>query len=245
MSINGKKSTPALAVQTVRRAVRRLGGDPDEYSGAIQMATATPTGVGLKTSSSSSVAIALATFSALSRTSYEPRDILDCSVSASLEAGVSVTGALDDAASCLLGGVNFADNSRRRILSSAKLGSRLKVVIKVPKAKSQRHSVSLATVRRFSSVAESIFRIGRKGNIWRAMTLNGLLYSSIYDYAPSDAFEALEAGAVGAGLSGTGPAVAAVFDRRGHPDRLAQLWEDGGADVIRTETSDGGAIVGR
>lgn len=243
VSFDGKKSASGLALQTVRRAIKKIGRDPESYSGSIQTTTSTPIGVGLKTSSSSSVAIALATFSAFGMTSYKPSDILECSVSASLAAGVSVTGALDDAASSLLGGANFADNSQRRILSSARLGRPLNVVIKVPESESRRALVSVGAVRKFSKIAESIFRMGMDGNIWKAMTLNGLLYSSIYGYPSSDALRALEAGAVGAGLSGTGPAVAAVFDGQGDAKRLARLWEEGGARVIRTETSDGGATI--
>ncbi len=244
VSLNGRRTESILIVQTVRRAIRKLGRDPNRYSGSIETTTSAPIGVGLKTSSSSSVAVALATFSAFGSTAYRPREVLDCSVSASLSAGVSVTGALDDAASCLLGGVNFADNSNGRILSTAALGRHLKVVIKVPKGRSRRGRASLTDARKFSSIAESIFKIGRGGNIWKAMTLNGLLYSSIYGYSPSDAMVALEAGALGAGLSGTGPALAAVFDRNGEPDEIARDWKAGGARVIVTETSDGGAAIG-
>ena len=243
-SLNGRKSESALVVQTVGCAIRKLGRDPGRYSGSIQTTTSAPVGVGLKTSSSASVAVALATFSAFGRTTYRPREILDCSVSASLSAGVSVTGALDDAASCLLGGVNFADNSNGRVLSTAALGRRLKVVIKVPEGRSRRGQADLKEVRKFSKMAESIFRIGRKGSVWKAMTLNGLLYSSIYRYHSSDALRALEAGALGAGLSGTGPALAAVFDENGKPDELAKEWKDSGAKVITTETSDEGATLG-
>ncbi|MDG6953113.1 MAG: shikimate kinase [Nitrososphaerota archaeon] len=244
VSLNGRKTESTLVVQTVRHAIRKLGRDPSRYSGSIQTATSAPIGVGLKTSSSSSVAVALATFSAFGRTAYRPSEALDCSVSASLSAGVSVTGALDDAASCLLGGVNFANNSSGRILSTAALRRQLKVVIKVPKGKSRRGQVSLNEVRKFSKTAESIFRVGRRGGVWKAMTLNGFLYSSIYGYHPLDALRALEAGALGAGLSGTGPAFAAVFDESGKPNEIAKDWKDGGATVIETETSDRGAVIG-
>ncbi len=240
--VNGRDSTQSLAVHTFRRSVRKLGYDPGRFSGVVKTNSLAPIGVGLKTSSSASVAIALATYRAFGRTSYEPRDILDCSVSASLAAGVSITGALDDAASCLLGGANFADNSRRKVLSSARLGRRLKVVVKLPGGGSRRLSVSPASIRMFSKASRYIFGAAMKGDIWKAMTLNGLLYSSIYGYPAADTLEAMEAGAAGAGLSGTGPAVAAVFEGAGS-ERLARAWEGAGANVIRTETSDGGAVI--
>jgi shikimate kinase len=243
-SLNGERAQSALAETTVLRTIKMLRKNPNEYSGSIDTKTSAPVGVGLKTSSSSSVAIALATVSAFGKSSYKARDILDCSVSSSLASGVSITGALDDAASCLHGGVNFTDNSTRRVFSSARLGEQKIVVVKVPRGRSRRGSVDRGYLRRFSEVADSIFAVGREGGVWKAMTLNGLLYSSIYGYPPGDALNALEAGAEGAGLSGTGPAVAAVCDDKESADKVARIWEDGHARVIMTETSDGGAKIG-
>jgi shikimate kinase len=244
VSLNDKRLNSSLAVQTVRLAIRKLGEDPGGYSGSINTKTSVPIGVGLKTSSSSSTAIALATFSAFGKNSYEVEDVLECSVSASLAARASVTGALDDAASCLLGGANFADNSTRRILSSIRLGDPMTVLIRVPPVRSRRALIGLDYVKKFSNIAESIFTMGRDGSIWKAMTLNGLLYCSIYGYQPSDSLEALEEGALGASLSGTGPAVAAVLDSHDSSVKLAEIWKKGGAKVIRTETTDGSATIG-
>jgi len=48
------------------------------------------------------------------------------------------------------------------------------------------------------------------GQIWDALTLNGLAYSSILGRDSRPALCAIEAGALGAGLSGKGPAIVAV-----------------------------------
>ena len=240
---NGRQVESALAFHTLRRTIRMLGRDPHAYSGSVETASLAPTGVGLKTSSSASVAITLAVLSAFG-SRYPDAEVLGCSVSASLTSGVSITGAMDDAASCLLGGVNFVDNSSGRILSRVSLKRSLPVLIRVPGEESRRADVPTRYVRRFSEVADSIFKIGIEGNAWKAMTLNGLIFSSIYSYAPSAALRAIERGALGSGLSGTGPAVAAVFDDERDAGRLARDWADDGAEVIRTTTSDGGATVG-
>ncbi len=244
VSMNGRRQTSSLAVEAIRGAIGICGKDPAGYSGSIETTTTAAVGVGLKTSSSSSVAIILATLSALGVSSYEPEEVARCSASSALTAGVSVTGAMDDAASSLLGGTNFTDNSRMKIVSSAPVGRRLPVIIMVPTRKSRRASVEVNYVRRFSKISQSIFSLGRQGKIWKAMTLNGLLYCSIYGYPPIDALQAMEGGALGAGLSGTGPAVAAVFEDRKEAEQLARVWEEGGSKVIRTETSDGGATFG-
>ena len=141
--------------------------------------------------------------------------------------------------------MNFVDNSSRRILSRIRLGRALHVLVRVPREESKRGSIRREYARRFSNLADSIFRIGMEGSTWKAMTLNGLMYSSIYGYDPSDALQALEAGALGSGLSGTGPAVAAVFERQNEAESLARSWAEGGAQVIRTMTSDGGATLGQ
>jgi shikimate kinase len=242
--MNGRKTRSLLALEAVRGAIKINGKDPSRYSGSVETTTSTPVGVGLKTSSSSSVAIILATLSALGANTYESSEVARCSASSALAAGVSVTGAMDDAASCLLGGTNFTNNLKMKIVSSAPIGRKLPAIIKVPPRKSRRASVEVGHVRKFSKLALSIFSVGRQGEIWKAMTLNGLLYCSIYGYSTFDALQAMEGGALGAGLSGTGPAVAAVFEDRKEAERLARIWERGHSKVIRTETSDGGATIG-
>lgn len=240
----GKETESQLALNSLRRAILMLGRDPRRYSGSLDTRTSAPVGVGLKTSSSASVAIALAVCDAFGEGSPPTAAVLDCSVRSSFSSGASVTGAMDDAASCLLGGANFVDNSSKRILSRVRLGRALQVLITVPREESRRGSVRTRYVRRFSRIADSIFRMGLEGETWKAMTLNGLMYSSIYGYDPSLALRAVEAGALGSGLSGTGPSVAAVFESQNDVKRLGADWTEGDAQVIRTTTSDGGATVG-
>jgi len=55
-----------------------------------------------------------------------------------------------------------------------------------------------------------VHREALKGNCWSALTLNGLLYSAALGYDTSSVRDALQAGAIAAGLSGKGPAVAAI-----------------------------------
>src|SRR3989442_1817827 len=70
------------------------------------------------------------------------------------------------------------------------------------------------------------------------MRVNWLLCSPIRGYAPGPAMGALRAGALGAGLSGRGPAVAAVFDRRSRGvAKLLDSWRADGGRVIVTETN--------
>jgi shikimate kinase len=242
--VNGISVKSPLAIQTLDNAFRILGEVSGKYSGVVKTRTTVPTGVGLKTSSSSSVAIALAVFSAFGARVYDKKEILNISATSSLRAGVSLTGAMDDAASCLSGGLNFTDNSAKSVLSSTRLGRSFPVLIRIPRVRSRRRRVARSSLRRFSRVAESIFSLGREGRIWKAMTLNGLLFSSIYGYPSDDSIEAVAVGALGASLSGTGPAVAAVLNDNRDLKRLAATWGRGDAKLIRTETVDEGAKNG-
>ena len=238
-SINGRRIESALGVETVRRAIRSVGKDPEDFSGRVMTRTAVPIGVGLKTSSSSSTAIALAVRAALGVKAFDPKTALDCSVEASLASGASVTGALDDAAGCLLGGLNMTDNIERKIIKSKLFEKGLKVLIKVPKAKSRRESVDPKFVRMFGGLTDIFFEMSLRGDPWTAMILNGMTYSSILKYDPFPALVAVEHGALGAGLSGTGPAVAAVFEpsKRSEMDALAEQWRTDGSNVIETESN--------
>jgi len=237
--VNGRSSDSSLALETVRRAIKTAGKDPDSFSGRVQTTSSVPIGVGLKTSSAASTSIALAVFAALGQKAFDPKKVLDCSVEASLASGASITGALDDAAGCLLGGLNMTDNPARKVVSSKLFDKKLKVVIRVPKTRSRRESVDPQFIRRFAGLTNLFFEMSLKGDYWRAMVLNGMAYSSILKYDPFPALRAVELGALGAGLSGTGPAVAAVFD----PSKLAEIdaltkdWGSDGSSVIETETN--------
>lgn len=236
---NGKKAESSLALETVRRAIKGTGKDPEAYSGKVMTTSSVPVGVGLKTSSASSTAIAIAVYAALGQKAFDPKKVLDCSVEASLASGASVTGALDDAAGCLLGGVNMTDNLARKVVSSRLFDKKLRVVIKVPKARSRRESVDPRFIRTFRDLTDLFFEMSLKGDYWRAMVLNGMTYSSILKYDPFPALLAVEHGALGAGLSGTGPAVAAVFNpSKSHEiEALTREWASDGSSVIETETN--------
>jgi shikimate kinase len=238
VEINGERAESRLVVEIVASVIRSCGESPKEYSGTISTSSNIPIGVGLKSSSSSSAAVALATSAAL-RKELSMRRIMLCSAEASLKAGVSITGAFDDVAGCLLGGLNLTDNNRRIVVRSTPLRRSFKVLIKVPESSSGRVRVDVVSVRKFSSLATAAFEMSLRGDVWTAMTMNGLLYSTILGYDPGPAMGALKAGALGAGLSGRGPAVAAVFDRRNREGvgKLLDSWQADGGRVIVTETN--------
>jgi shikimate kinase len=238
--INGTKQPESrLAIETVNAVMRAAGRDPKAFSGEIRTVSRVPLGVGLKTSSASSCAIALALFAAIGQKAFDPKKIMNCSVEASLASSASITGAMDDAASCLLGGLNLVDNLGRRVERSQLFKKTMKVLIKVPNVQSRRVALDLQHLKMFGKIAEIPYKMSMEGDPWRAMTINGNLYSALLGYDPLPALLAIEHGALGASLSGTGPATAAVFEPNMEKEfkALAEAWASDGSEVIETETN--------
>jgi len=238
--INGAEERESrLAMETVAAVFRVAGKDPKAFNGEIRTESSVPLGVGLKTSSASSCAMALALFAAIGQKAFDPTKVMNCSIEATLASGTSITGAMDDAASCLLGGLNLVDNTARRVERSQLFKKTMKVLIKVPKIESRRASADLDHVRMFGKIAEIPYRMSMDGDPWRAMTINGTLYSALFGYDPKPALLAIEHGALGASLSGTGPATAAVFEPTMEKEMkvLAEEWGSDGSAVIQAETN--------
>ncbi|MDA4128306.1 MAG: shikimate kinase [Thaumarchaeota archaeon] len=238
-TVNGDETAYDLPAQAVKQTLIASHLDPGKYWGTIETRSSIPMGVGLKSSSSTSVAVSLAVFDALGKDDINVEMVLGCSVRASLKSKVTITGALDDAASCLLGGVNMTDNLRIKLIRSRPLRRRLKVLIRVPPEKSRRESIDLGDAKKLSRICDALFRMSLGGSYWAAMTLNGILYSTLLGYPPGPAMHAIELGAIGAGLSGTGPAVAAVFDPADNKvvEGLRRDWSSDGSIVLETTTN--------
>ena len=147
---------------------------------------------------------------------------------------------MDDSAACLLGGINLVDNLGRKVERSKLFDKTLKVLIQGAQAQEPgAAAVDVAQVRKLGKVAEVLYKMSMEGDLWRAMTLNGTLYSAIYGYDGRAALQAVEHGALGASLSGTGPATAAVFEPKMAEEmkKLAEAWSSDGSTVIETETN--------
>ena len=74
------------------------------------------------------------------------------------------------------------------------------------------------------------------------MVLNGLLYCSALGFSPEPILMALEAGAKGASLSGTGPSYVALVDKK-RARGVADVWGVLEGSTIFTHTSNIGARI--
>ena len=171
----------------------------------ISVKTEIPSGYGLKSSSAISSVISLAC-AKLFKPKATDLEILRDGVHASIQSKVSITGAFDDACACYFGGFAVTDNTNIKIIKSEKAPDDLSAIIFVPKS---RRRGNVKKLRTLENVFAQAWELASKSEYWNAMTLNGLA-TTILGSDPRILTELIESGALGASVSGNGPAIAAV-----------------------------------
>ncbi|RLI23240.1 shikimate kinase, partial [Candidatus Bathyarchaeota archaeon] len=229
--VNDPSESTRLIEKTVKRILRYFRLE-DKFGAYVETRSNIPIARGLKSSSVAANAISLATLSALDRT-LDDLTVVKLGVEASIDAGVTVTGAFDDASASYFGNITVTDNLKRRILKTFKPEIK-NVLIYVPEEKYYTAESDVSKMRVFEKEVKAIHRLALEGDYWTAMTLNGILYSSILGFSPEVAISAIENGAVAAGLSGKGPAVAAVVSDRDLA-RVERAWSELEGRVIQAK----------
>lgn len=209
-------------------------------SGAkIRTASGIPVASGLKSSSAAANATVLAAARA-ARRDIDPLEAVRIGVQAALDAGVSITGAFDDACASMLGGVVLTDNREKKLLKRERLES--EVVIYVPDRQAYSARTNVRRSRLVAPWVEMAFALAAQGEYRRAMALNGFLYCSALGFSPEPMMAALELGVEGVSLSGTGPSCVALASGTQAAD-LAAAWSAYPGRVIRTKTVNDGAFI--
>ncbi|MDI9618252.1 shikimate kinase [Methanothermobacter sp.] len=221
-----------------------------EHYGAdtgVRVVTASdlPVASGLSSSSAASNATVMAVSELISEEfQLEPmdgREMLNMAVDASLRAGVTVTGAYDDASASFYGGLTVTDNMARRILCRREMENQ-KVLIYMPDRKSLTAQSDVPRMKLLAPWVDMAFREVLKGRVHSALTLNGILYCASLGFDPGIALDALEAGALSAGLSGTGPAFVALADEDS-AGKVIDSWENLEGNVTLTSVDNEGTHV--
>ena len=209
-----------------------------------------PIASGLSSSSATSNAVVLATIHALLNTyeikpntniSLDDMGIINLAVDSSLQAGVTITGAFDDASASYLGGLTITNNLQRKIIRRDKWNEH-NILIYMPDKKSLTRDADVARMKLLAPWVKLAFKEALNGNIHQALTLNGFLYCTALHYNPDIALDALEAGAVAAGLSGTGPSFVAIADDNNSP-LIMDAWKSYPGKVISTKVDNQGTKV--
>ena len=225
-----------LIVRCVEKVLERFKVD---LGGTVRTWSEVPVASGLKSSSTAANAAVLATLDALG----EEMDLVEAAkigVAAAKEVGVTITGALDDALASMLGGVVVTDNRAMRLLRREELDST--VLLLIPEKKLFSKDTNVKRSRLISPLADVAFDLAMSGDYGRAMTLNGFAYCAALGLSPEPMLLALESGAWGTSLSGTGPAYAALVGDDEAGD-LESRWLGLGGRVVRTRTNNEPAQV--
>ncbi|MEM1873664.1 MAG: shikimate kinase, partial [Acidilobaceae archaeon] len=152
-----------------------------------------------------------------------------------LIAGVSVTGAFDDAVAAYHGGVSFTNNLKREIIALRDPPLDLVVVIN---AIGGRRALDIDALRRHSEFFGEVFSIALRGDLLKAMTLNGMMIAKTLGYDIETVRRALSLGALAAGVSGNGPSLFAIT-REGDEGPLLDLFiAKGEGEVIVTRPAE-------
>lgn len=214
---------------------------PDAPGGVVRTESEVPTAAGLKSSSAAANAAVLATADALGLAGdIDHEDACRLGVQAAREAGVTVTGAFDDASASMLGGLTVTDNTEDELLAREEVD--WEALVWTPPERAYSADADAERCELVAPMAELVEELALAGEYGRAMTVNGLAFSAALGFSADPAVEAM-AHVDGVSLSGTGPSVVAVGDAAGL-DAVADIWGDRPGETLRTETrSTGGRYL--
>jgi shikimate kinase len=219
----------SLIEKTVTRIFQYFDME-DKFGAKIKTWSNIPIARGLKSSSAAANAVSLATIKALNK-KIDDLSIISFGVDAAFEAGVTITGAFDDACASFFGDVVITDNSKRKLLRHTRVSEEATVLFFVPKQKAYSANTNISRLKSVKSFVNLAFNEAMQGNYWNALSLNGFIYSSILGYNPDLALESLEAGALASGLCGKGPTVTAVVTDD-NIDQVKSIFEKYEGDII-------------
>ena len=204
VEVVGEQTDTGLARICVRRALESIGADPS-VGYHLSVSSDIPPSRGLKSSSSVCNAVIKAVYSAHGAEA-DVMDIIELGVQCAKEARVTVTGSFDDAVGCELGGFIVTDNRTDTILRKEPVDP-MDAIVFVPERVKVR--VPRESYEARAADMEMIKEVCLRDPL-AAMTMNGRLIAEITGESQEIIDDLLEAGALAAGISGTGPAVAAL-----------------------------------
>jgi len=228
---------PRGSGSTVVRAAARaaLGRFAPGWTGRLRLEirSTIPVARGLKSSSAvgSSVILATARAAAASPSAVEVARVC---AEVGRATGMSATGAFDDAVAGLTAGGVVTDNRRDEELCRFAVDPDLGVALWVPDRRHPRSPLLRQRFRRNPALAQRAVDAALEGDWARAMEANSALVEAAMGYRYARLHEAAaRAGAVAAGVSGMGPAFAALAPGRRLRAVVASLPRQGRRRAVR------------
>ncbi|MDC0169146.1 shikimate kinase [Candidatus Nitrosopelagicus sp.] len=169
-----------------------------------------PTGYGLKSSSAISSAVILSCAKAFGK-NMSDEEILKLGAKTSIQTKISITGAYDDACACHFGGFNVTDNLKMKLIRRELAPKELQAIIFLPKS---RKRGNLKKLKEFKDSFEKSWELAKKSDYWNAAILNGIATTTILNSEPNLIMKLMEKGAICATISGNGPSIMAITDKK-------------------------------
>lgn len=227
------------------RVFNHYGIDKNEFGIELRTESSLPMASGLSSSSASSNAIVKVTSQIISEefdlNPLTDLEVINMAIDASLEAGVTITGSFDDATASYFGGVVVTDNKNREFLIKEKMQDS-PILIYMPNFYSKSGDSNPERMKLLAPLVETAFDFACKREYFKALNLNGLLYSATLGFNSSIAIDALEAGAIASGLSGTGSAFVAVVSDESIDD-VRESWIKYEGRIIETHVDNIGCCL--
>lgn len=217
---------PALVVSGAHRVLRR---SRRKAGLEVSVDSEIPISRGLKSSSAVANAVVLASARALGL-ELDPLQIVRIGVDAALDAGVTITGAFDDACASFFGGIVLTDNRARKLLAADRFPEGLVAVVQVPERTITKPSLKGKDFSPIRPQVEEAFRLALRGDYFRAMEVNSAAYAPLLGIDETPAIRARAAGAMAAGITGAGPAIIALV-KPAYVEPVRKAMDDGASDV--------------
>lgn len=229
----------------VKRVFDHYNISQEEFGVNLKTTSKLPMASGLSSSSASSNAIVKAVSEIVSQEfDFKPLDdleIINMAIDASLEAGVTITGSFDDATASYFGGVVVTDNKNREFIIKEKMEEH-PILVYMPNFYSKSGDSNPERMKLLSPLVETAFGFAKDRNYFKALNLNGLIYSATLGFDSAIAVDALEAGAIASGLSGTGSSFVAVVSPDSIDD-VRESWSKYEGKVIETAVDNIGCVL--
>ena len=229
----------------VKRVFDYYDIDENEFGVDLKTKSTLPMASGPSSSSASSNAIVKVVSSIISEEfNLKPLDdleIINMAIDASLEAGVTITGSFDDATASYFGGVVVCDNKNREFIIKEKM-EEYPILVYMPNYYSKSGDSNPERMKLLAPLVETAFEFAKNKDYFKALNLNGLIYSATLGFNPSIAIDALQAGAIASGLSGTGSSFVAIVKEDSIGD-VKDSWSEYEGKVIETEVDNKGCML--
>ena len=219
--------------------------DSDDFGIDLKTKSTLPMASGLSSSSASSNAI-VKVVSEIVAEEFDLKplsdlEVVNMAIDASLDAGVTITGSFDDATASYFGGVVVTDNRNREFIIKEKMDD-YSILIYMPNFHSKSGDSNVERMKVLAPLVETAYDFACKKQYFKALNLNGLIYSSALGFNTAIAIDALQAGALASGLSGTGSSFVAIVGEDSI-DEVSESWMKYEGQVIKTETDNDGCRI--